>query len=343
MHHSMQAAVYKGNQKFEIETLSIPKLQTNQVLIKVKYSGICGTDVHAFQYDIVPVGTVLGHEYSGDIVALGPDVKKFKIGDRVIGTGGNPPKNQGPGFLWRERFNFRTMGYSSNKKRGYATYVVTDDWEPIKIPKKVTYLQAALCEPCGVTIRAMRLSNFKFGDTVAIFGGGPIGMLMLQVARAAGASKIIATEISQARIDSLYNIGADKVVNPLKENVVSAIEDFTENKGVDIAFECAGVGETLDQALNSVSHSGQVTLVALSWEPIPITSVNWAGREVKMQTTFGAWPLDYKLALDFISKNIINIDSLVSNSAYINLEDIQQTFESLIKPKNELKVVIDMN
>ena len=155
------------------------------------------------------------------------NVKNFKIGDRVIGTGGNPPKNEGPGFIWRERFNFRTMGYSSNKKRGYSNYVITDDWEPIHIPDQVTYLQAALCEPCGVTIRAMRLSNFKLGDTVAIFGGGPIGMLMLQVAKAAGASKIIATEISQTRIDTLYKLGADKVVNPLKENVITEIEDFT--------------------------------------------------------------------------------------------------------------------
>jgi (R,R)-butanediol dehydrogenase/meso-butanediol dehydrogenase/diacetyl reductase len=343
MNQSMRAAVYKGNQTFQIETFSIPELQPNQVLIKVKYSGICGTDVHAFQYDIAPVGTVLGHEYSGDIVVVGTDVTKFKIGDRVIGTGGNPPKNQGPGFLWKERFNFKTMGYSSNKKRGYADYVVTEDWEPIQIPMEVTYLQAALCEPCGVAIRAIRASNFKLGDTVAIFGGGPIGMLMLQVAKAAGASKIIATEISPARIDSLYKLGADKVVNPVKENVVAAIEDFTKNKGVNIAFECAGVGETLDQALNAVSHSGQVMLVALSWEPIPITPVNWAGREVKMQTTFGAWPMDYKLALDFISKNKINVDSLVTTSQYINLENIQETFESLIKPKNELKVVIRMN
>ena len=339
----MKAAVYKGNQQFEIETFPIPELQANQVLIEVKYSGICGTDVHAFQYDIAPAGTVLGHEYSGDIVSIGKNVTNFKIGDRVIGTGGNPPKNEGPGFLWRQRFNFRTMGYSSNKKRGYANYVVTGDWEPIHIPDEVTYLQAALCEPCGVTIRAMRLSNFKLGDTVAIFGGGPIGMLMLQVAKAAGASKIIVSEISQPRIDSLYKLGADKVVNPLKENVIEAIENFTENIGVNIAFECAGFGETLDQALNCVSHSGQVVLVALAWQPIPLTPVNWAGREVKMQTTFGAWPNDYKLALDFIAKNKINIDSLVDTSEYITLENIQKTFESLIKPKKELKVVIRMS
>ena len=131
----MKAAVYQGKQKFNIETLSIPELKSNQVLIKVKYSGICGTDVHAFQYDIAPPGTVLGHEYSGDIAAIGPKVTSFKIGDRVIGTGGNPPKGQGPGFLWNERFNFRTMGYSSNRKRGYAEYVLTDDWEPIPIPQ----------------------------------------------------------------------------------------------------------------------------------------------------------------------------------------------------------------
>ena len=342
MNQSMKAAVYKGKQKFEIETFPIPELQPNEVLIKVKYSGICGTDVHAFQYDMAPIGTVLGHEYSGDIVSIGKNVKNFKIGDRVIGTGGNPPKNEGPGFIWRERFNFRTMGYSSNKKRGYSNYVITDDWEPIHIPDQVTYLQAALCEPCGVTIRAMRLSNFKLGDTVAIFGGGPIGMLMLQVAKAAGASKIIATEISQTRIDTLYKLGADKVVNQLKENVITEIEDFTENNGVNIAFECAGFGETLDQALNSLSQSGQVMLVALSWKPIPITPINWAGREVKMQTTFGAWPNDYKLALNFISKNKINIDSLVGTSEYINLEDIQKSFESLIKPEKELKVVIRM-
>ena len=95
MNQSMKAAVYKGNQQFEIETFPIPELKANQVLIEVKYSGICGTDVHAFQYDIAAAGTVLGHEYSGDIVSIGKNVTNFKIGDRVIGTGGNPTKNEG--------------------------------------------------------------------------------------------------------------------------------------------------------------------------------------------------------------------------------------------------------
>ena len=121
----MKAAVYKGNQRIEIEEVPTPVPGPGQVLVKIKYCAICGTDVHGFLYDVVPPGSVLGHEYCGTISALGADVTTWKEGDRVIGGGGHAPAGEQPASRVDPRFNYRTMGFVGTRLRAYAEYVST--------------------------------------------------------------------------------------------------------------------------------------------------------------------------------------------------------------------------
>ena len=337
----MKAAVYKGNQRLSVEEVPTPSAGPGQVVIKVKYCAICGTDVHAFLYDIAPAGTVMGHEYCGTIVEVGQDVTKWKEGDRVVGGGGNPPPGVLTGVRVHPRFNYRTMGFPENGRyRAYAEYVLMEEWEPVPIPEGVSDEAAALCEPCAVTVHAVRLSNLKLGDSVVVLGAGPIGLLCMQTARAAGATNVIVSEPAPARAEAARRLGADVVLDPTQGNIEERVTELTGGTGPQVVFECAAAPPTLDLALNLAARGGQVVLVAIAWEPTPVLPPNWMAREVSLQATFGTLPEDWKTSLELIAAGRVDMSPLLSESNYLPLDDIQNAFESLVKPSTQLQMVV---
>ena len=336
----MKAAVYQGNQKLVIEELPVPEPGPGEVLVKISHSAICGTDVHAFLYDIAPAGAVMGHEFSGTVAAVGPGVTAWKEGDRVIGGGGTPPSGMEAPLRRQEQYNYRLEGFTDTRKRGYAEYTLLNDWAPLGIPDNVTDLHASLTEPCSVAVRAVRLSNMKLGDVVAVLGAGPIGLLTMQAARAAGARKVIVSEPSATRRDTAIKLGADAVVDPSNEDAISTILNLSEGDGPHVVFECAAAPPTLDAALNMVRKKGNVMLVALAWESVPMLPVDWAGKEIQLNTTFGAEPYDWKVALDLISSGKIDLEPMILGTDFLSLDGIQDAFESLIKPSTQVQMVI---
>jgi 2-desacetyl-2-hydroxyethyl bacteriochlorophyllide A dehydrogenase len=337
----MKAAVYKGNQRLEVEDVPTPSPAPGQVLIKVRYSAICGTDVHAFLYDVAPPGTVMGHEYCGNVVEVGKGVTRWKEGDRVAGGGGISPAGILTGTRSHPRFNYRTMGFPQNgRMRGYAEYVLLEEWEPTPVPDGVSDEEAALCEPCAVTVHAVRLSQLKLGDAVAVLGAGPIGMFCMQTARAAGATRVLVSEPVPARAEAARKLGADAVIDPLKEDVVARMELLTDGVGPRVVFECAAAPPTLDQALNIVARDGQVVLVAIAWEPTQVLPPDWMAREVKLQATFGTQPEDWRIAFDLIRQGKVSMKPMLAETDFLPLDDIQQAFEELCKPTTQLQMVV---
>ncbi|MCH7800442.1 MAG: zinc-binding dehydrogenase [Chloroflexi bacterium] len=334
----MRAAVYKGTQKFDIEVMADPTPGPGQVVVDVSYCAICGTDVHAFLYDIAPPGTVMGHEYSGTISQIGPGVTRWKVGDRIVGGGGEPPPevstSRGP------RFNYRTEGYANPRVRAYAERVVMEEWEPIPLPEGVSDEEAAMCEPCAVTVHAVRLSQMKLGDSVAVLGAGPIGLLCMQVARAAGASKVIVSEPAPARAEAARKLGADAVLDPTKDDVVARMVELTGGIGPDVVFECAAAKGTLDSAMDMVKRGGQVVLVAIVWTPTDVMPPNWMAREVSLQSSFGTQPEDWRIALDLIRAGKVSMKPLVSEASFLPLDNIQEAFEALCNPSNQVQMVV---
>ena len=337
----MKAVVYKGNRRFSVEELPTPVPGPGQVLIKVKYSAICGTDVHAYLYDAAAVGSVMGHEYSGTIDRVGPNVTMWKEGDRVMGGGGAPPAGTKLPQRDHPRFDYRSMGSSINSTRSYAEYVINKDWEIISIPDGVSDQQAALCEPAGVAVRAVRKSAMRLGDSVAVLGAGPIGLFCIQAARAAGARAVYVSEPSASRAEVALRLGADVVVDPTSEDPVERIVELTGGVGPEVVFECASAKSTLSQAFNMARRDGQVMLVALAWEPTGVVPVEWMAREVTLATTFGTDPRDWTTALDLIREGKIDMDAMVTDAGFIGLDGVQEAFESLIKPTTQLQMVID--
>ncbi|MBM3959659.1 MAG: zinc-binding dehydrogenase [SAR202 cluster bacterium] len=336
----MKAAVYQGKQRFQVKEIATPVPGPKQILVKVDFCGVCGTDVHAFMFDVAQPGAVLGHEFSGTVAAIGGEVSEWKVGDRVIGGGGEPPVGQEPATRVHPRYNYRTMGFQHGRTRAYAEYTLMEPWEPLRLPKGVPPEAGALCEPSAVAVHAIRLSGLRLGDSVGIIGAGPIGLLCLQAARAAGASRVFVSEPAPARAQAARKLGADLVLDPLKSDVTDGMVQATNGVGPDVVFDCAGIKSTLDQAMNTVRRGGQVTLVAVPWEPLPVLPVDWMAREVRLATSWGSRPEDWRIALNLMQTGALSTASIMSEASFVPLEKIQSVFEALMKPTTQLQVVV---
>lgn len=338
----MKQAVYTGNKQFELRDTPIPEPGPGEVLVKVDYCGICGTDVHGFMYDTVPSGTVLGHEFTGEIVALGKGVTNWRIGDPVVAGGGTAPAGTPDAIGDEPRFNFRTMGWTAmtSSDGAYAEYTVMEAWKPLRRPAGVSAMAGAMAEPLTTAIDAVRPSGIKLGDTVGVLGGGPIGLFCMQAARAAGASTVIVSEPAPARAAAALALGADAVIDPTDKDVETEMVALTDGLGPDVVFECAGAAGTLQQALSTVRKGGRVALVALSWEPNMVLPVDWITRDIELVTSLQHYPRHWKIALDLLDRGLVRTEPMLTGDSVIPLAGIQQAFEGLQHPTDEIKLLI---
>ena len=337
----MKAAVYKGEGKFKVEDVPLPELTPDQVLVKVKYCAICGTDVHTVLYDVLEPDSVMGHEYCGTIADIGKEVTKWKIGDRVVGGGGDSPPGVSYGIMGDPRFSYQQSLAQDQTSGAYAEYVCLQEWEPMSIPDEVSDRAAAMCEPCAIAVHAVRNSRMQVGDSVAILGAGPVGLLCLQVAKAAGAGSVYVSEPAPARRRTALELGADEVIDPSTEDAVDRMISLTGGLGPHIVFECAAAKNTLDQGLTMARRFGQVVLVAIAWKPTSVLPVEWLGREVEMKASASKTPEDWARALELIRTGKVRMEPLLSDTSFVPLSNIQQSFESLFEPKGEVKIVVE--
>jgi (R,R)-butanediol dehydrogenase/meso-butanediol dehydrogenase/diacetyl reductase len=273
---------------------------------------------------------------------MGPGESKWKVGDRVIGGGGTPPPGHGFGLRAAPRYKYRTMGFSDTRIRAYAEYTVMEEWEPMLVPDSVSDEAAAMCEPLAVAVHAVRVSQLKMGDYVGVLGAGPIGLLCLQAAKAAGASGVFVSEPSPARREAALAVGADAVIDPITEDVEARMVSLTGGLGPRVVFECAAAKFTLDQGLNLVARNGQVVLIALAWEPTAVLPVDWVGSEVTLLASMGTRPEDWRIAMELIASGKVDMAPLLSDAGFIPLEGIQEAFESLVKPTTQLQIVVKL-
>ena len=240
------------------------------------------------------------------------------------------------------RYNYRVEGFHAKKIRAYAEYALMEEWEPIPIPDGVSDEAAALCEPASVAVHAVRMSQLKLGDPVAVIGAGPIGLFTVQAARAAGADSILVSEPSAQRRSAAAKLGADVVIDPTQDDPVAAAEAMTGSMGVCVAFDCAGVKGTLDQSASMVRPRGQAVLIAVPWEPLPLEAADWMARHINVQTTFGQDPGDWHTTLNLMQRGSIDVRPMLQESDFIRLEDIQSAFESLFTPSDQLQMIVKL-
>ena len=335
----MKAAVTRGTQQIQVEDVPTPEPGSNQVLVKIKYSAICGSDVHRFQYGMMNSGSIMGHEYIGEVVQSGADVTLLNEGDRVVSGGGESPEGV-PARTAGDRYSARTMGLKAPPQGGFAEYIVLDEWRPLVIPKNVSDELAVLAEPASISVHAVRTSKFSIGDSVVVMGAGPIGLLTMQVLNAAGAGAVYVSEPATARADAARVLGATIVMNPTEEDVVSKVLEISGGPGVPIAFDAAAAQPTLQQGLEMVRRGGQVLVVSMAWENVDLLTVEWIGREVEMKASYGSQPIDWRTVLNLMERGLLSEQAMVTDESFIGFDEMQSSMERLMKPDEHVQLVL---
>jgi (R,R)-butanediol dehydrogenase/meso-butanediol dehydrogenase/diacetyl reductase len=349
----MKAALWYDTKDIRVETIPEPSLEKDQVKIKVSYCGICGSDLHEYlagpifipveephpiSKDKAPI--VMGHEFAGVVAAVGEDVTGIKVGDRVcvepIYSCGTCHSCRKGHYNVCEQLGF--IGLSGGLG-GFSEYSVVPSKMIHKIPDNMTWEQAALVEPAAVAVHAVRQSDMKIGDSVAVIGTGPIGLLVIQAAKAAGASKIAAVEVSPERRDFAEQAGADLVIDPLEREPVEAIKEFTNGLGVDVAFEVAGIEATIHTAIESTKPEGNVVNISIWEKPASIPVNQFILTERKM-TSIIAYRNIFQQVIQLIANGQMKATELITKK--ISLDQIvTEGFEALTNNKNQIKILVD--
>jgi (R,R)-butanediol dehydrogenase/meso-butanediol dehydrogenase/diacetyl reductase len=305
------------------------------VLIKIAYCGICGSDLHYFKHDHAPSGNVLGHEWSGTIAEIGEGVDDLKVGDPV--TMANLPP-----WLVPERSSEGPPDESELLARhpvahagGFAEYLLYHPSALHQLPEGVCLEEGAMTDTLGVGLAAVSRVGIKIGASVLIIGAGPIGLATLMSAKLAGAGRVIVTEIAEARKSAAEKLGADLVLDPKEGDVQQEIMGLSAWAGMDVVFESAGVPTTIQEAVNMVKRSGRVGLVGVSFEPAEILPAIWYVKDVTVTVVPGG---DLTSSLNVMARKMLDVVPLISH--IVPLEDIQETFEALLNPTDQLKVLI---
>lgn len=261
----MQSALLYGTRDLRIVDLPPRTLDVDDVRVEVAVSGICGTELHLYTgmvYGAPAIGpSPLGHEFSGRVIEFGSRVNGFQIGDRVTAIPGGPCNRCELCRIGRQSMCPNRV---SIKGGSFAASIVVPSAILWKIPDDVTDRAAALTEPLACAIRAVDRSDLKGGDRVCVIGGGPIGLLIIAMAKAAGAHTIVLSEPRAFRRDIAMRVGADICVDPKMDSVSDVVRDATRGFGADVVFEVVGHPATIEQAISLAAPGGTVLVVGVA-------------------------------------------------------------------------------
>ena len=343
----MKAARWHNRKDVRVEEIEIPEIRKEkQVKIAVKYAGICGSDLHEYlggpifipanephPYTGEKAPITMGHEFCGEIIEIGSGVTKFKVGDRVTVE----PIHAKDGLKGKYNLdpNLNFIGLAGGGG-GFSEYIVVNEDQAHKLPENVDFEQGALTEPAAVGLYAVRQSRVKAGDTAAVFGCGPIGLLVIDALRAAGASRIYAVELSPERQAKAKELGAI-IVDPAKEDAVESIRKQT-NGGVNVSFEVTGVPVVLQQALDVAEKGGELIVVSI-WEKPATIHPNEIVIQEKTMSGVIAYRDVFPKVLELMGQGYFSKDLLVTKR--IKLDDIvEEGFEALVKEKSQVKILV---
>ncbi|GAA3400757.1 2,3-butanediol dehydrogenase [Paenibacillus hodogayensis] len=342
----MQAAVLYSAKDLRVEQRQEPSAGAKQVKVKVEWAGICGSDLHAYLHGLAleahPLGGqqppfALGHEFSGTIVEVGDGVTKYAAGDRVAIE---PLLYCGDCYACsRGDYNqCMKVGFVGlHRDGGFAEYVVVDEYMLHRLPDEVSFEEGALIEPAAVSFYAVRESKLKAGDSVAIFGAGPIGLLTLLAAKAAGAMKLIVVDLSDERLQKAKELGATAVINGNEENIAGKIIALS-NGGVNVAYECAGAQATMTNAVASLRQGGQVMTLAVFMKPVSIDMGQIMFKAADVTATL-AYRHVFPEVIGMVAAGRLDVKSVITKKIGLN-QIVEEGFEQLIQDVKQAKILV---
>jgi len=339
------AVFMTGINQMEIREVPMPQAKADQVLVKLEYVGICGSDVHYLEYgaigDFVVNGDfILGHECAGTIIETGSDVEGLKIGDKValepgITCGQCEFCKAGKYNLCPDVEFLATPPYHGCLEN----YIAFPANMCFKLPENITTKEGALIEPLAVGMHAAAQGKVGLGDSVVILGAGCIGLVTLLACKAHGATDITVVDVMQKRLDYALKLGAARVINAGEEDPVKVIDRITNAKGVDVVMETAGNKHTIKQTSYIVKRGGVIVLVGLA--PEDIIDYNFArimNKEASIQSVFRYRNI-YPKAINAIAQGNIDVSGIVTHE--FAFADTAEAFDFVIHNKNDVvKAVI---
>jgi L-iditol 2-dehydrogenase len=339
----MKCALYYSNKDIRIIEKDIPKINDDEVLLKVEASGICGSDViEWYRKDKVPL--VLGHEVTGIIAETGKNVKKYKKGDRICAAH-HVPCNTCKYCLNGHQTVCETLRTTNFEPGGFSEYLRLPEINVKNgiylLPHSVSFEEGTFTEPLACVVRGQRLAGVKPADTAIVFGSGLSGLLHISLLRATGASKIIAVDINEKRLEYAKKFGADYIFNANNFDP-EVIKDINEGFLSDIVILSTGADSAILQGLKSVRRGGTVLFFGAANDgaklPISINEIFWRS-EVTLLSSYAGSILDHRTALELISSGRINVKDMITDR--FPIEDIVKGFELTAQARDSLKVIIN--
>ena len=336
----MKTAVMTDLRKVEIQERPISQPKDDEALVKVEYVGICGSDLHYYEAGrignfIVETPFVLGHEAGGTVVEVGKNVKNLKVGDRVALE---PGKTCGHcEFCKQGKYNLcpDVVFFATPPVDGvFQEYVAHEAGLCFKLPENVSTMEGALIEPLAVGMHAASQGDAHLGQTAVVTGAGCIGLVSLLALKARGVSKVIVVDVMDKRLEKAKELGADYVINGMKEDTVARIMEITEGKGFDLGIETAGSQITASQQIKAAKKGATIVFVGYSASGEMTLPIGMAlDKELTFKTVFRYRNI-YPTAIDAVSTGKIDIKGIVTN--YYELDDIQNALDSCVDNKADI-------
>ena len=338
----MRVAMYYNNHDVRLEEMPVPEIGPGELLLKVQASGLCGSDVMEW-YRIQRAPIVLGHEVSGEVVQVGAGVYRYQEGDRMVVTH-HVPCNACHWCLSGRHTACNTLHNTNFDPGGFSEYLripqINVDRGVFPIPDHVPYEEASITEPLACVYRGQKRANLQPGQNVLVLGSGLAGLLHINLARALGAGRIIATDMVDYRLDAARRLGADTAFSAT-EDVPARLREANDGRLADLVIVCTGALPALNQALQSVERGGTVLFFAPT-EPgvsLPVTINDVFFRnDVTLTTTYAGAPADLATALDMIGSGRVQVGQMISHR--LGLAEAGLGFQLTAEAGNSLKVII---
>lgn len=340
----MKAAVISEKNSIHLQEVEKPVLNDGEALIKVKYCGICGSDIHVLrgEHPTAAFPVIPGHEFVGEVAEIkGAGAERYEIGDMVVAQpffscGNCEPCSKGSDNVCCE---LSFMG--AHRDGAFAEYVKVLTRKMYRIPKDMDPKLAALTEPVAVAVHDVRGSGLQVGETALIIGGGPIGMLIAMVAENAGAGKIVISEISDARRGFAEKLGYT-TINPLSEDFHEKLIEMTDEKGFNVTYEVSGSKPGIAAAIKYTKIAGTVMVIGMTSEPYPVDLSQIFAKELKMKGVRIHAQYNFLGAVELLKNGQCNekFKSLISK--IYKLDDIEDAFEFAQTPGDYFKILVEM-
>ena len=343
----MQALVLERKGELSIREIALPtELGPNDVKIRIHTVGICGSDVHYYEYGaigpfVVKEPMVLGHEASGTVVEVGQAVKNLKPGDRVCMEPGIPDPNSRASRLGIYNLDPAVRFWATPPIHGCLTpFVIHPAAYTFKLPENVSFAEGAMVEPLAVGMHAAVKAKIKPGDLAVVMGAGPIGIVTALAAIAGGCSQVVLTDVQQPKLDLAAALGPIRPVNVAKENLRGVIDDLTDGWGADIVFEASGAPPAIQALPEALCPGGRIVLVGLAIRPVAIDFVALSAKEASIETVF-RYAHVYPRALALMGSGKIDVKPLISRT--FEFRDSIEAFDFALKmPPDCVKAQIQL-